>query len=388
MREGWKRNAHKPGRNGEIMQTEDTKGSIFLTGITGGLGCWFAKEAILKGARIVALVRAENEEVGRERVRATLEIAGDGDLADEVEVVCGDICAANAVEELSAAVPDHVTRIVHSAASTQFYELYDERSYQTNVEGTRRIMGLAEKRDLSLIHVSSAYVAGKRTGIVMEDELDEGQDFNNGYEHTKFLSEMDVRHWAERTGRGVTILRPSIVMGDSATGSTVKFNGIYDFVRVIDIVILDVVSEGLRVATEGKATKNIIPLDYFAKAAWHIVSNGLDGCFHLTNPEPPTMRQLGEIFCEAFAYEGQNYRLVEYEDFAEHPPTGLEQMILDATERYRHYMTLEPVFDRTHTIETFEGTGIEVSPIDGAYVGRLLNYAHQVKWGKLHRKVQ
>ena len=167
-----------------------------------------------------------------------------------------------------------------------------------------------------------------------------------------------------------------------------KFNGIYDFVRVIDIVVLDVAGEGVRVATEGNATKNIIQLDYFAKSAWHIVSNGLEGCFHLTNPKPPTMRELGPIFCEAFAYEGREYRLVEYEDFAETPPTGPEQMILDATERYRHYMTLEPVFDRTHTIEVFKGTGIEVPPVDAGYFSRLLNYAHKVKWGKLHRKVR
>ncbi|MFH0963595.1 MAG: SDR family oxidoreductase [Planctomycetota bacterium] len=367
------------------MPTEKN-GSIFLTGITGGLGSWFAAEALEAGTRIVALVRARNDDDARARVRATLEIAGANGLSDRVEVICGDLCAPDASADIEKQLPSHVSSIVHSAASTQFRDLEDDFTFQANVEGTRRILELAERRSLTLFHVSSAYVAGKRKGVVTEDETDAGQKFNNGYERTKFISEIEVRDWAQRAGLPVTILRPSIVMGDFRNGRTVKFNGIYDFLRVLDLVVPRYQGELVRLATGDNVTKNIITLDYFARAAWHIVHNDIRGCFHLTNPVPPTMRQLGEIFSRVFHFDTEDYRLVEPWEFVIRKPTPLEQIVLDAMMTYRHYVTLEPVFDRTHAVQALAGSGIELPALDDVYFRRLVEYGHTVKWGKLHRK--
>ena len=41
-----------------------------------------------------------------------------------------------------------------------------------------------------MVHVSTAYVAGKRTALIREDELDCGQGFWNSYEKSKFDAEV------------------------------------------------------------------------------------------------------------------------------------------------------------------------------------------------------
>ena len=64
--------------------------------------------------------------------------------------------------------------------------------------------------------MSTAYVAGTRTGVVYEHELSMGQGFKNHYESTKFQAEVWVREYMARVP--TTILRPAIVVGDSKTG--------------------------------------------------------------------------------------------------------------------------------------------------------------------------
>ena len=89
----------------------------------------------------------------------------------------------------------------------------------------------AAERLERLAYVSTAYVAGKRTGVVYEHELVMGQDFKNHYESTKFQAEVWVRELLDPVP--TTILRPAIVVGDSRTGETEKFDGPYYILRAI-----------------------------------------------------------------------------------------------------------------------------------------------------------
>ena len=82
-----------------------------------------------------------------------------------------------------------------------------------------------------LAYISTAYVAGDRHGVVYEHELALGQGFKNHYESTKFQAEVWVRERMHRVP--TTILRPAIVVGDSQTGETEKFDGPYYLLRTI-----------------------------------------------------------------------------------------------------------------------------------------------------------
>lgn len=69
-------------------------------------------------------------------------------------------------------------------------------------------------------------MSGSHHGLFLEDQLDTGQTFQNHYEHTKFEAEQLVRN-AIADGLPATIYRPGIVVGDSVTGETQKFDGPY-----------------------------------------------------------------------------------------------------------------------------------------------------------------
>lgn len=73
-------------------------------------------------------------------------------------------------------------------------------------------------------YVSTCYVSGRYAGAFGEDDLDVGQQFNNFYEETKFLAEVEVQNRRDR-GMPTTIYRPSVVVGDSSTGKTQKYDG-------------------------------------------------------------------------------------------------------------------------------------------------------------------
>jgi nucleoside-diphosphate-sugar epimerase len=101
-----------------------------------------------------------------------------------------------------------------------------ELGVRVNVDGTRNVLDALERCSTltRLYYFSTCYVSGRYAGPFSEDDLEVGAPFNNYYEETKHLAEADVRR---RMAAGIpaTIYRPSIVVGDSCTGETQKFEG-------------------------------------------------------------------------------------------------------------------------------------------------------------------
>ena len=192
------------------------------------------------------------------------------------------------------------TKVFHLAA---IYDLAvpKELAQAVNVEGTGNVLELCEsmKKLERLAYVSTAYVAGKRTGIVYEHELSLGQDFKNHYESTKFQAEVWVR---QRMGRvPTTILRPAIVVGDSQTGETEKFDGPYYILRTISAMN----RRGMSAAQFGRsdASFNVVPVDYVVKAM--VAAAGeestLGETLHLVDPEPLSSLELFKILSRLYA---------------------------------------------------------------------------------------
>ena len=129
-----------------------------------------------------------------------------------------------------------------------------------NVDGTGNVLDFcaAAKSLERLLYVSTAYVAGTRTGVVYEHELVMGQEFKNHYESTKFQAEVWVREMLDRVP--TTIVRPAIVVGDSVTGETQKFDGPYFILRTI----AEAERAGRPVVQFGRADApfNAVPVDF------------------------------------------------------------------------------------------------------------------------------
>ena len=257
-----------------------------ITGFPGFIGRRLVARLLEeKGVNVVALVEPRMLEAAS---AAAAEID-----ADRVEVLAGDISERRLAlsEKEWGRLTKDVRRVYHLAA------IYDlavpiEAAQRVNVDGTGNVLELcaAAKSLERLIYVSTAYVAGTRQGVVYEHELVMGQDFKNHYESTKFQAEVWVRE--EMDNVPTTILRPAIVVGDSTTGETQKFDGPYYILRAISET--EKAGRPMLQFGRGDATFNVVPVDHVVEAiASAAAMPAAEGeTFHLVDPEPLTSAEL------------------------------------------------------------------------------------------------
>jgi len=188
-----------------------------------------------------------------------------------------------------------LTSAYHLAA---VYDLAVSREVgqRINVLGTRHVLEfLGEAKHLERLHyVSTAYVSGTAVGVYHEKELDVGQRFKNFYEETKFLAEVEVV--GSRLPQ--TLYRPGIVVGDSRTGETAKFDGPYFVLSAMRRIPSPGVF--MRVGA-GRNPINLVPVDFVVEALAQLSSSpkSLGKTYHLTDPDPLTVAELEDLFAKA-----------------------------------------------------------------------------------------
>src|SRR4051812_5920077 len=184
-----------------------------------------------------------------------------------------------------------------------------ETAQRVNVDGTGNVLDLCadcEKLE-RLNYVSTAYVAGDRTGVVYEHELVFGQDFKNHYESTKFQAEAWVRNAMDKVP--VTIYRPAIVVGDSKTGETQKFDGPYYMLRTIARSM----KMGGRIPQFGASSApfNVVPVDFVVDALSAAAADpaAVGETLHLVDPDPITALELMSTLSREYAGKEPSYKL-------------------------------------------------------------------------------
>jgi thioester reductase-like protein len=244
-------------------------------------------------ARIVALVEPRMVE----RARA---LAPDG-----VDVQPGDITdpALGLDPRTYDRLAGEVVKVFHLAA---VYDLAvgSELAERVNVAGTQHVLDFCRRAPLLERHhyISTAYVAGQRSGLVLEDDLAEGQSFKNFYESTKFAAEVLVR--ASMDAIPTTVYRPAIVVGDSLTGETQKFDGPYYLLRSMAGPTGALLQVG-----RGDAPFNVVPVDFVvsAIAAGSRDAEAVGHTLHLVDPEPVSSKELARLL--ALEYKGREPKL-------------------------------------------------------------------------------
>jgi thioester reductase-like protein len=162
------------------------------------------------GCELVCVVRARDHADAAQRVVAAL---GPACPSDRLVAVPGDVLLPGLglepmlVRHLQATVDG----IVHSAATTAF-GMRMELARGINVTGTRNVLDFARRAtNLRLLgYVSTAFVAGKRTGTIREADLDHDAGFVTSYERSKYEAELLVRRSA--ASLPVAVFRPSVVV--------------------------------------------------------------------------------------------------------------------------------------------------------------------------------
>ena len=189
------------------------------------------------------------------------------------------------------------TDVFHLAA---VYDLAISRdlAYRVNVEGTKNVNEFAKNLPnlRRYNYISTCYVAGKRKGVILETELEHDAGFRNFYEETKYLAEME----AEKLKREVplTIFRPSVVVGDSETGETAKYDGIYYLIHYLrkSPNLLRLVNVGNK-----NVKLNLVPVDFVTGGIAALASDeaAIGKTVALADPDPLTTAQIFDEITEA-----------------------------------------------------------------------------------------
>ncbi len=362
--------------------------SIAITGATGILGSWILNEALERGHCPAVLMRDVDRHHAETRLDAVLRLLGKQQLRGMVEIIHGDACEPNLGldNEDSKRLRESAGAFIHCAASTSFNPKDDESLWQTNVAGVQNVLDFVAESDLAFYHVSTAYVAGNLRGPAMEYELESGQDFNNTYERTKCVSERLVRD-AFADGRTYgAIFRPSIIVGATDHGKICDFQNFYGFLRLVDMASSRKPNGHHRIRLEGNAdaTTNLVPVDWTARALWHIIETEGDRCltYHLTNPYPDTVGRLKEWVNEIIRESNIEFEVVPELDGT---PSTLEGIAHSAFQHYRVYLQHQPIFDRTNTVRATD-TAVPFPKLGPELYSKLLNYARAQRWrGALSR---
>lgn len=217
----------------------------------------------------------------------------------DVRLISGDVVAMDlglSGKEVKALRAD--VAMVYHLAGRYYLGTKEEKMERVNVDGTRNLLAFAaELPSLErLVHYSTAFVAGNREGVIMEDELLWPQKFRNAFESTKFKAERIVRQ--NMDDLPISVVRPALVVGDSRTGEIDHMDGPHFFMHVLVNLPLDI---HLPLLGKGVYPLNLVPVDFVVEAMVGIARDprAVGKTFHLVDPNPLPSRAVFEHICRA-----------------------------------------------------------------------------------------
>ena len=236
--------------------------ALLLTGGTGFLGMELVARALDAGdgPDIYLAVRARDDAEAAERVRGLLARLYEQppENAERLRPVAAELTAPElgVAPSARAELEQNVSRVIHCAASISFTLPLDE-ARAINLDGTQRVLDLARRLPQleRLVHVSTAYVAGRTPQAFCEDDAG-GGDFRNTYEQTKLEAELAV---TAADDLPTAIVRPSIVVGESGSGWTSAFNVLYWPLQAFARGLLDTVP------ADPYGVVDMVPVDHVAE---------------------------------------------------------------------------------------------------------------------------
>ncbi len=365
-------------------------GYLLLTGSTGLLGRYLMRDLLGSGQRLALLVRGSKKDSASDRVEGILQYweRQSGKTLPRPVLIEGDIrrpCLGLSGND-KRWVARHCESMMHSAASLTFHADGTGEPWHTNFDGTQHMLELCHATGLRKLHyVSTAYVCGLRQGNILETEVDCGQTFRNDYEQSKLRAEVLVRE-ADYIDE-LTVYRPAVISGDSQTGYTNTYHGIYLYLRLMALLTprQPVGPDGvrmtrLRMPLLGDERRNVIPVDWVSKVMTHLYLNP-EAHGHTFNLAPDvclTARQLIEAGYSFFNSTGVEW--VGYEPIDPATYNELEAASLPGLAMYNNYESTDPTFDCTN-LKRFAGD-MPCPALDETMLHTYIRYGEQDRWGK------
>lgn len=364
---------------------------VLITGGTGFIGRRLVKKLLeQKQVQIYLLVR-RNSFAKVERMIESLMLDFP-DAPARIHIVSGDLAKPTLLESAveSAELQKKIQEIFHLAAH---YELgiSREEAIKANVDGTLHMLNFARGCErLNCVHyVSTLAVAGDYSGVWYEDMLLAGQQFDNHYAYSKFLAEVEVREAAEDLP--IAIYRPGVVVGDSTTGEMDKIDGPYYLlvpfmkIQALTNTISPMIPTIFAVAPGGQKIKcHVVPVDYVVNCLDYISrKKGIEGkTFSLTDPNPLSMRQFVDLFCEKAGWVKPFFNVATDPLVWTLRLPGVKQLaqlfepLTKIPVEMVHYTAYSTKYDTTNTKEFLKGSDISCPSVK-SYAGKLLAYARR-----------
>lgn len=245
-----------------------------------------------------------------------------------------------------------------------------------NVQGTREAIEMAKACRLlgNLVLLSSVAVAGTRDGVAYENDLDTSQTSHSVVLQTTVETEKIARRAMSQVP--ITVLRTSVVIGDTDTGEVDRLEGPYD-------VMVTIIEAGPHVSIalplRGDELLNLVPVDYVARAAHRI---GFDTrapgrTVHVVDSAPLPARRVFELVAHATGRRSPHASFAASMARAISRGPGLKPFI-KGSQTLQEMVTTNVRYDTRNADELLRGTGIICPPFEsyvdviGAYVQKCL----------------
>ncbi len=351
---------------------------MLITGVTGFLGRFIVREILRRyDKNIFCLVRGHKRVSAVERLEKTLRTVGVKSL-DNIQIIEGDL--KNIPSKVNAKA------ILHCAGDVRFRNSFEKDIMQTNLDGTEAMLALASRSNIHNFHfVSTAFARDfMKNGIVAE--ISKCGEFVNPYICSKILAEKKVLKWAfKKSQRRAFIYAPSIVVGSLAdNGFCSSMNsGWYRFMEVFWRLKKISRSSQFSVAVPGDkdASINIVTIDYVAKLIVDLMEANREGCFNITNGNPPKFESLLQMGLESLGISGPSV-LRNPKDCRSKKMKLLQMAISRGIRDYRPFISYNPQFSQENCKKALGSAFEEHPPITQEDVNLLLRFAVRSKFGK------
>lgn len=173
--------------------------NILMTGASGFVGSHLLRELVAGGHQVRALSRSASSD---QLIVSQGAIPQRGELADQDSLLRAATC---------------VSAIFHCAANTSAWSRDKKIQWDTNVEGTRRLLHAGKQAGIDcFVHTSSVSAFSHRVHETLtESTLQQGDKSWVNYERSKYYGELAVRE----SGLPFLIFNPSHVLGPGDTNN-------------------------------------------------------------------------------------------------------------------------------------------------------------------------
>ncbi len=384
-----------------------SEGATLITGATGLIGSHIAGDLLKRGQHVIVVIRSNGGRKPTERFASLCDFIGlSPSQRSNAAVYEGSLEKHNfgmddhAYTELCR----HTERIIHCAGNTTFSPKDIVTSERDNISGLKNVLTLCRHSESTWFHfISSAYSTGIKTGIC-EEKLEKTQSFTNIYEEMKYKGEVITLDYCRKHDIRTTIIRPSIVIGNSRDGSTFRFNGMYYPIKAL-ILIRDMFLRNL-LSGDGKRARqmsityrsgtlhiplrlendpnggiNVIPIDFVVDSVHAILSHPQnERIYHIAAKQYVPMSQLLEFTGKFFKISGLSTVQTGY--FITNKKNPIEALFHSYIEPYLPYMKDKRSFRTKNTDRILSGSGIRCPSFDYELFSLCMNFALTTKWGK------